>query len=291
MLVVEGENVTNPTRILIAAGCTVACLVAANPSIDRTAVDRIRAGNAAVARGELAAAVAHFAAAEELTTDPGLVAFNKGAASFLRGDWREAEAGFTRSLDDRACPPERRAKALYNRGSCLIRRGGLHELRAAIDSFERCLASPAADAALAADARHNLELAKLLWNEARAREKKRPTPNDPPEAPPDPPSQPDPRQDMGPGSEQPGADIAQNSTDTERTMGQPNGGQQPRTTERKTPGKGTQGVVVNGDQLPPRTPAEVTEFLTRTVAERLAKDRRSVAELVAPPERPNVKDW
>lgn len=279
------------SRILIAAGCGVACLLAANPPSDRTAVARIRAGNAAVERGDLAAAAAHLAAAEELASDPGLVAFNKGAVSVRKGDWREAEANFTRTLDDRDCPPERRAKALYNRGVCLIHRGGLHEFRAAIDSFERCLASPAADAALTADARHNLEIAKLLWNEARAREKTRPTPNDPPEAPPEPPPHPDPRQDMGPGSEQSGNDTTQNPSGIDKTTGQPNGGQPPRPTDRKTPGTGTQNVIVNGDQLPPRTPYEVKEFLTKTVAERLAKDRRSVAELVAPPERPNVKDW
>lgn len=280
-----------PFQILAGAGVALACLVAANPATDRTAVDRIRAGNAAVARGELATAAGHFAAAEELTTDPGLVSFNKGATAFRAGNWAEAEANFARTLDDRACPPERRAKALYNRGVCLIHRGGVRELRAAIDSFERCLTSTAVDAALSADARHNLELAKLLWNEARAREAKRPTPNDPPEAPPEPPPQPDPKQDMGPGTDPNGTDVTQSPNDVERTQGQPNGGQEPRKTERKTPGKGTQNVVVNGDQLPPRTPAEVKDYLTKTVAERLAKDRRSVAELVAPPERPNVKDW
>ena len=238
-----------------------------------------------------ALAEAQYTAAEELTADPGLVAFNKGATGFRRGDWIAAEAHFTRCLDDRACPADRRAKALYNRGVCLVRRGGLTELRAAIVSFEWCLASPAADAALTADARHNLEIAKLLWNEARARASKKPTPNDPPENPPDPP-QPDPKPpDQGTGNEQPGQDTnPQSPTDIDQQTGLPRQGANAKKTERKTPGKGTLPVNVGGAELPPRTPDEVREFLKKE-AVRLAKDRRSVAELVAPPERPNVKDW
>ena len=272
---------------------TLLCLlvVAANPEADRAAEDRIRAGNAAVARGEYALAEAQYTAAEELTTDPGLVAFNKGAAGFRRGDWVAAEASFTRCLDDRACPADRRARALYNRGVCLIRQGGLNELRAAIVSFVWCLASPAADAALTADARHNLEIAKLLWNEARARASKKPTPNDPPENPPDPP-QPDPKPpEQGPGGEQPGQDTnPQSPADVDPATGLPRQGTNAKKTDRKTPGKGTLPVNVGGAELPPRTPEEVSAFLKKE-ALRLAKDRRSVAELVAPPERPNVKDW
>lgn len=277
------------TTVIAILACLLA--IAANPAADRAAEDRIRAGNAAAARDEFAIAEGHFAAAEELTTDPGLVAFNKGAVAFRQKNWRDAEAHFTRALDDRACPPERRAKALYNRGACLIHRGGLAELRAAIDSFERCLASPVADAALVADARHNLEIAKLLWVEAVKRERKKPTPNDPPDAPPDPPP-PDPRPpEQGPGGEQqPGQDPgSRDPNGIDPGTGQPRG-QEPKRTERKTPGKGNQNVNVGGAELPPRTPEEVREFL-RGEAARLAKERRSVAELVAPPERPNVKDW
>lgn len=264
--------------------------VAANPATERAVEDHIRAGNAAFAREQYALAEEHYVAAEELTADPGLVAFNKGAAAFRRGDWREAEADFTRSLDDRAGPADRRAKALYNRGVCLIRRGGLNELRTAIDSFERCLASPAADAALTADARHNLELAKLLWLEARARESDKPIPNDPPEAPPDPPPADTTPPEEGPGGDQPGTDQVPTSPDIDPLTGLPRPGDNAAKTDRRTPGQGTLPVNVGGAALPPRTPAEVREYL-RGVAERLAKDRRSVAELVAPPERPNVKDW
>jgi len=262
--------------------------LAANPTADRTAEDAIRAGNAAAARGDFAAAEAHYAVAAERTADPGLVAFNRGAVSYRRGDWRDAEADFTRALDDRACPPDRRAKAWYNRGVCLVRRGGLTELRVAIDCFERCLASSVTDVALTADAKHNLELAKLLWLEARAKEQKKPIPNDPPEYPPEtapmPPTQ-------GPGGDGPGDDTdPQSPMEIDPRTGLPKEGGTARQTERRTPGKGTLPVNVGGAALPPRTPEEVREYL-KGVAERLAKERRSVAELVAPPERPRVKDW
>lgn len=262
--------------------------LAADPVTNRIAEDAIRAGNAAAVRGEFALAESHYAAAAERTADPGLVAFNRGAVSYRLGDWRDAEANFTRALDDGACPPDRRAKAWYNRGVCLVRRGGLTELRVAIDCFERCLDSRIADQALTADARHNLELAKLLWLEARAKEQKKPLPNDPPEevpeATPKPPT-------PGPGDDDPGDDIGpQTPTEMDPRPGLPKEGTTARKTERRTPGKGTLPVIVGGAALPPRTPEEVREYL-KGVAERLAKERRSVAELVAPPERPRVKDW
>ena len=72
--------------------------------------------------------------------------------------------------------------------------------RSAIACLERCLDSTATDAPLRASPAYNLELAKLLWNEARKKEKKPDNPNQdfPPEdprsePPPDGPSGFDPR--------------------------------------------------------------------------------------------------
>src|SRR4051812_24039156 len=56
-----------------------------------------------------------YAAAEERTADPGLVAFNRAAVMFDRATkvaadrnlLREAEKQYERVLDDAACPPER----------------------------------------------------------------------------------------------------------------------------------------------------------------------------------------
>src|SRR5262249_30705792 len=84
----------------------------------------IRAANAAFLRGDTETADPLYAAAEERTADPGLVAFNRGAVLFQRGKFADAEECYRRVLEDKSCPPERAAKALFNRGTCRLRTGG-----------------------------------------------------------------------------------------------------------------------------------------------------------------------
>jgi tetratricopeptide (TPR) repeat protein len=232
-----------------------------------------------------------YATAEERTADPGLVAFNKAHVYFHRQEYREAELHYTRSLDDADAPPERRAKALYNRGVCLIKRGGLTEYRTAIDSFERCLAMPPADAGLLADAKHNLELAKLLWVEARAKERKKPLPNEPTtEEPPHPiPQRSAPPYDPF-APENGGFETGTNALGGVEPLGPQAKGGTPRSTEQRTGGKGHQPVLTNADRLPEWNERQVRDFLDQ-LAVRLARDRRGTAILTAPAERPNVKDW
>jgi tetratricopeptide (TPR) repeat protein len=253
----------------------------------------IRAGNAAVARGEFDKADEWYAAAEERTPDPGLVAFNKANALFHRDRFTEAERHYTRALDDADSPPARRASALYNRGVCLLKQGGLAKLRAAIESFDRCLAGSPDDAALVADARHNLELAKLLWVEARAREQKKPLPNDPPpDSPPDPrPERPTP-QTLDPFGEQDQltADRSQQNGGPPEAIRGAGKGSTPRPTDEQTAGKGKAPVLGKEDKLPDLTPDQVRQYW-EGLAVRVANDRRTTAALTAPPERPNVKDW
>lgn len=270
----------------------LAVLVAASPRADVSTEELIRAGNAAVTRGEFQKAEEWYAAAEERTADPGLVAFNKANTLFHRDRFADAERHYTRALDDADSPSARRASALYNRGVCLLKQGGLTRLRSAIESFDRCLAGSPEDAALVADARHNLELAKLLWVEARAREQKKPLPNDPPpDSPPDPrPERPTP-QTLDPFGQQ-----DQFTSDRGPQAGGPPdairgaGRGTPRATDEQTAGKGNAPVLGKEDRLPDLTPDQVRQYL-EGLAVRVANDRRATAALTAPPERPNVKDW
>lgn len=287
------------TRSLLLLVPVLAVLVAAAPRADLSSESMVRAGNAAVVRGDFDKAEEWYTAAEELTNDPGLVAFNKATALFHRERFGEAEKHYTRALDDADCPPDRRTAALYNRGVCLLKLGGgkptdIAKLRSAIDSFHRCLALAPADAALVADTRHNLELAKLLWMDARAKEQNKPRPNDPPtDTPPDPrPERPTPSM-LDP--------FAQPDSMT-NDRGQPAGGTpepirggatggNPRETEQRTPGKGNVPVLSREDKLPPNlSPQEIRAYLEDLTA-RVASERRGTAALTAPPERPNVKDW
>src|SRR2546422_531830 len=72
--------------------------------------------------------------------------------------------------------------------------------RVAILCFEGCLDAGLGDAKLTDDAKHNLELAKLLWAQARVKDAAPDRPNDPPpeEAPDRPPPKPDTGPDVGP---------------------------------------------------------------------------------------------
>lgn len=282
-----------PDRVLLLLLPLLAALVAAAPRADLSVDDLVRAGNAAAAAGDFETAEEWYTAAEERTADPGLVAFNKANALFHRERFDAAERHYTRALDDADSPPARRANALYNRGVCLLKQGGLNKLRAAIDSFDRCLALSPADAGLVADAKHNLELAKLLWVEARARDQKKPLPNDPPpDLPPEPKQDRPPPQQFDPfGQNDPlTSDHGPRAGGTpEAIRGGPNGGN-PRQTDEKTAGKGNAPVLSREDKLPDLTPDQVRSYL-EALAVRVAKERRATADATAPPERPSVKDW
>ena len=144
-----------------------------------TSEDFLRLGLTALDEGKLETALAHFAKAAERTTDPGLIAFNQAVAyeRLFKND--EAERHYLMVLDDATIPKQRQAKAFYNRGNSLVRLARPEDeplFRVAITCYERCLESdPAGD--LRANALYNLELAKLLWNQARAQSVRKPTPN------------------------------------------------------------------------------------------------------------------
>lgn len=265
-------------------GLVLLSSLAATPSAE--SLDHVRTGNAAFNRGDLDAAEQAYSLAQEHADDPGLVAFNAAAVRAARGDYRDAELHYLRTLEDRAAPPERRAKAMYNRGVCLLYRGGdATTYRTAIASFEDCLDLGIADDALNADARHNLEVAKLLWAKARATQKNPPRANDrPPEE--EPPPERDPR-----------TTSATDATGTEGTAGTKAAqigaapeGQQPQPTNQKAPGAGNLPVLLDTERTQPLPPQD-TRALLEEIKTRLANDRRANARLLAGPERANVRDW
>ncbi|MCI0705204.1 MAG: tetratricopeptide repeat protein, partial [Planctomycetia bacterium] len=273
-------------------------LAAAPPSAD-SPDELIRRANDAFRAGDTAAADNLYAAAEELTADPGLVAFNRGAVLFERGNFREAELQYTRVLDDAACPPERAAKAWYNRGTCLLRRGpsmptgAMGVYRSAIACFEHTLDSPAADEPLKADARYNLELAKLLWNEARKKSADQKSPNDPPpeeEQPQPKPNLPE-KQDNGTdpnfGSD-PGAGM--------KTVGKqpqqiPNAGTKPTQAEKPIPANNANVEVLQDKDEVQQLSQEDTRLYLQELAKRLKREQRAMLRTLYGPERPGIRDW
>ena len=256
--------------------------------------DLIRDADAAYDRGDLDAAESLYARAEERAPDPGLVAFNKGAALYRRGDFRRAELCFRRSLGDAEIPPERRGRALYNLGNCLVRQAGETDvklLQAAIDCYEMALRE-SADEGVRSDAGHNLEVAKLLWAKARAR---RPAgerdpdwdePRPPKTPPPDPSKQPENVGNEGPGE---GPKKADPSSRLDVGKG-PDLGPAPKETEKPTPGQGSLPVLPDTDKVESLAPEDARAVLKKA-GDRIQRERQKLREEAAQGERPRANDW
>jgi tetratricopeptide (TPR) repeat protein len=276
---------------LVALAVTGIALVAgADPP---SVIDQLRSGNDAFVRGDWEAAESSYAQAEERSPDPGLVAFNKGSALYRHGDFRRAELCFRRALGDADIPAERRGRALYNLGNCLVRQAGetdVKALQAAIECFERAVReSP--DEGVRTDAGHNLEVAKLLWAKARA---KRP-PNerdpewddrqDPKRPPPEGPKPPD------PGSESNSENSRKLDAGPKLDVGKgPEAGAIPKETDKAAPGAGNLPVLPDTGQVESLAPEDARAVLKKA-AERLQRERRKVREEAAQGDRPRPKDW
>jgi hypothetical protein len=284
------------------------CLLAAAPPQSETPEELIRRANElfptdAEAAGKL------YAAAEERTADPGLVAFNRGAVLFDRAAkavpaeryslYFKAEEQYDLALKDAACPPERAAKAWFNRGTCLLSRGGaLSVYRSAIACFEHALDSPAADDDLKKRAEHNLELAKLLWNEERKKaakpDEESPNKKLPPEE--EPQQQPRPEPEKPGGTEQNPADTG-NAGATQPKIGtqpqavpQPNTGDKPTPADQKTVGNNANlQVPQDQDQVQKLSPEEARAYMKET-SKRRKRELHSMLETLYGPDRPGVRD-
>ena len=251
----------------------------------------VRQGNAAYSRGELATATKFYSLAAESTDDPGLIAFNRGAVFAGKGEWRMAEQEYLRCLADRDCPPERKTFAEYNRGVCLIKRGGKATIyRVAANCFETVLEGKPTDAAFVADTRYNLELAKLLWQQARLREAKPPPAN---ELPPDEDRQFDPPRLPPPEMTDPNQTEGSSNRSTANRSPASNGNaatDTPNSTDQKNAGAGTLAPLPDQDQPVKRSPEDTRAYLAKAAA-RLDAERRANAELLAGPQRKGVRDW
>jgi tetratricopeptide (TPR) repeat protein len=260
--------------------------------------DLVRRANDRLRVGDAEAADTLYAAAEERTTDPGLVAFNRAGVLFEAKKYRDAERHYDRVLDDAACPPERAARAWYNRGTCLLNRGGTLEVyRAAVACFENALDSPAADPEVRDRAPHNLELAKLLWlEEARkAKPDRPPSPNNkiPEEENRLPRSEPDP----GEGGPDPngGLDPAEGGTPRPGTQPQPapqpGGTAAPKPAEQNVAGPNTSlPAVEDKDEVQQYNPEDARAYLQET-AKRRKRELRALLETLYGTARPGVRDW
>ena len=291
------------SRLALAAlplAALVALLAAAPPQTD-TPDELIRRANGLFRAGDpdaVEAADKLYAAAEERAADPGLVAFNRAAVHFERGQFPQAEKQYDRVLGDTACPAGRAAKAWYNRGTCLLRRGGsMGVYRSAVACFENTLDSPAADDPLKADARHNLELAKLLWNEERKKaakpEEESPNKKPPPEEDKQPRPEPD-RKDGGlepnPGDETRPGDPTHKVGPQPQQVPQPNA-IKPTPADPQVAGNNANlQAPKDEDEVQKLTPEDARAYMKET-SKRRKRELHSMLETLYGPDRAGVRDW
>lgn len=231
----------------------------------------LRQGNEAFARQDYAQALKLYAQAEGRGDDPGLIEFNRGLACYRLQDYGAAAVHFRRCLDDEAAPLLRRARAAFDLGNALVRQSGADDaagLRQAVAAYRACLAQGKLDADLWSDARHNLELAQLLWQKARARG----NPDEPPDGPEH--QSGAKKKEEGKGTEQ-GREPSGQDTETQEPDGSKKNGQagvgQEKSSRRVA--RGPLGQLPDQDQLAPLTTEDAAEHLRR-IAERIARERR-----------------
>lgn len=270
-----------PTAGRMALAGAAALLVSAEPLSQ--ADESVRQGNAAFARRDYEEAVRRYGSLQAQVADPGLVAFNEGAAFFRLGRFEEAVTAYRRCLDDQLIPVERKARANYDLGTTLLRAGpdNRRRLEESMAALRACLESAPSDE-LRRDAVHNLELAKWLWVRARpapgserANDVERPVEHAPPKE-----------------------NIAKSGN--ERESKTQSGAEKEGTAEKK----GTEGGGADAKEkklthgplnvLPDETklvalPPEETAAHLDDLVERIRRQRRTAWQ--ATPLVPGVKDW
>jgi hypothetical protein len=286
---------------------TALAVVGASPGQD--VMDLIRRGNAAYGRGDYAVAAAFYEWAEERTTDPGLVAFNKAAAYYGRGKYAEAEEQLWLCLGDagpqvarhlkrypfRDLPPglcrtagPRLAPVLFNVGNCLLQRSGGTSgdlLREAAVCFDHCLRLGGSSAELRADCRHNWELARELLRlhpSPPPRDKSDPKPGE---------NDSQPKETPGEGEADQGSDR-----DPQRNLRKPGPDDRldaqgdPQETGESTPGRGNLATLADQDRLVPMTAEEAAAHL-RQVVQRILGEQRARQEEASRNSSDRVLDW
>ncbi len=272
-----------PRGAQIAAALGALMMVSAGP-LDE---DAVRRGNEAFAQQEYAQAVEHYEKAEAASLDPGLVAFNKGVALYRLGRFAEAELSFRCCLDDDQAPPVRRAKACFDLGNSLLRQGSddsAVKYRLAAEAYRACLLQPDLDADLRKDARHNLELAQVLWLQARAKRPDDPEGNEP---------NPKPNAKSKTETKNGQGDPAKASKDGVDSKGDPNGTPSKDQGNAPQPGKqiatGPLQALPDDERIQPMSPQDLLLRLERE-AQRIATARRAWRVQQSAP-HPDGKDW
>jgi tetratricopeptide (TPR) repeat protein len=284
-------------------------LISAAPA--REAEDLVRQGNVAFAEGDFAEAAGLYEKAEEATTDPGLVAFNKAVALQAHGKWEEAESHYWLCLGDAGAQLQgliqkdpnkdlprslcsragrRLARVLYNLGTCLLQRSqGTNPewLEQAVVYLDHCVRLNAGDSGLRADARHNLALARELFRLNPKPPKSDKSGDSNKQS--DPPTE-DPKDKTGSNDSNNGQDADSSQSGSQRTGQEPDPNDNPLATDERTPGKGNLGTLPDTDELMSLSPEDAAAYL-RQAMQRILGERRDYQQQASKNMSRDVLDW
>ncbi len=237
--------------------------------------------------GQDSDALKFFEQAEHCTNDPALVSFNKAAALYRLERFGEAALHYQRCLEDGTIPPARKASAYFQMGNACMRdsRGSNRGLlEKAIDAYRLCLLLKETEAELRGDARHNLELARLLWLKAL------PNPDDPSQDRP-----PFPNIGKANDPEVKKEQAPPKSGQSDAKSGDPNfndaadNGKGAASHKSKKAQTGPITVLPDNSELVPLSPQE-TEAILEDISQRILQDHRQYRRhAVTVPD--HVKDW
>ena len=242
----------------------------------------IRHADETFAQGDYESAVQLYEKVEILTHDPGRVSFNKAAALYRLERFKEAIECYRRSLEDDQAPTERRARACFDLGNALVQHAGddARLLAEAIAAYRAALIFAEGHAELRKGARHNLELAQMLWLKAR---EKNPETNVTPKKPPEKPKLD--QKDKDPTKK--GSVIV--PVDPTQGFKEKKPGEVPKGNNAKNLFAGAIEVLPDREQVVPLSPESSWATLARE-AERIANARRQQRNPEGPPQL-STKDW
>lgn len=262
-------------RSAVLAGGAAVLTVAAGP-IDHW----IEHGNREFYAGRPESALQRYSQAAEKTDDPGLVAFNQGVALASLGRYRDAELHFRRCMSD--AEGNRRAKALFNLGTCLVRRSGGAD-RVALNNAVATLrlAQALAQEDLAEAAMANLEIAEKLLAQLPPENSRSPVPER------------DKQQNSIGTNAGPG--VAADANDSNEQPGRDRRALNDQKTGRSTvatppPGKGNLPRIPDSEQLASIPPEDLKALLGQIEERIAAAIKHRQTNKVLPP-NPNYPDW
>jgi tetratricopeptide (TPR) repeat protein len=276
--------------------CCLSLFLVAAASANQDPEELVRKANAAFNRQEFDLALKLYTEAEAIIENPGLVSFNKGAALYRLGRFPDAEAHYRRCLEE--ADPKRKPAMIYNLANCLVQRAQAGSdvalFREAVETYQRCLGEEEITTELQQNARHNLELAKLLWLQARlaraSQQENDPGQENKPEQPKPPDKTPQEQEKTEQGADPSSGAKPKQIAEKKSKMEKKQGDDKAIPTDEPSAGRGNTPPPPDDAKLKPLSTEDAQKNID-TAMERIRKERSGYRLRAAPVASREVPDW